>query len=411
MTINLETELHYFEAGRRGKPDERDTNLAHAIAAHFRTIAPLSRFDIRPSGRYESESGRIVVDISGEVSAKILDHPGLKQELTDLVISDYKRVERTDKTPNPEVRIGLNRQNGELAANSRAGDSETAIAVAYANTPVNLPWERYIAVFIRDAIDEIFQNNGKVPNPLAAITGIEQIDWLKPDGKISVEAEYRGSKLVRLTNVVVAAEHKRHACVEEVRAKIGSLTKACLDTLQRAYGQNFGRPDISVNNLGQFTSGGWRTDAGSREAKPYRDGFSSYGVTEDSFSGEDPSKPSATLTLVARNAACWIVQNGYARFAKATAQIRIGEEKPRLHVFTNGTYARGLTQGELTLLVNAEAWPLRLHDAIAAFGLGKPETYEKIRKASDYFQDPNYPWNGKPEPLKTDFSLQEQDAL
>lgn len=400
IITNLETEIHYFEAGRRGKPDERDTNLANAIAAYFRTIIPLSRFDIRPSGRYESESGSLVVDISGEVSAEILDHHGLKQELTELVADDFKKVERIDTEPDLEVRIGLNRQDSALAANNGAGDSGTAIAVACANVPLNLPFERYAAVFIRDIIDNTFQNYGKVPAPFSAITGIERIDWLRSDGKISVEAEYLGGELLRLTEVVIAVQHDKCVGIAEVRNKIAKLANACLDILQQGHWQSLGRPKVTVNNRGPFVNGGWYTDAGSREAKPYRDGFSSHGATEDSFSGEDPSKPSATLTLVARNAACWIVQAGYAKYAKVTASIAIGGKSPRLHVYTNGTLARGLAQKELNRLANTEVWPLRLADAIKEFKLGKPETYELIRRTSDYFQNPDYPWNGKVNPAR-----------
>ena len=401
----IETELHYFEAGRRGKPDERDTNLANAISAYFRTIAPLSRFDVRPSGRYESKRAKLVVDIAGEVSAAVLDHPLLEQELTDLVIEDFKAVERTSATPDLEVRVGLNRQDDTLAANAknrRAGDSETAIAVACANTPLNLPWERYIAVFIRDVIDNIFQHNGTVPEPLSTATGIRQLEWLRADGKISVEAECRSGQLLRLTGVVVAVQHDESVKAREVRKDITRLVKGCLSLLEDLYGQQFKEPRVSVNNhkQGLFIQGGWYTDSGSREAKPYRDGFSSHGVTGDSFSGEDPSKPSAALTFIARNAACWVVQNGLADFAKVTTAIRIGDEKPRLHVHTNGTLRKGMTQKELNRLINTEIRPLRLADAIDAFGLGKPETYELIRRTSDYFQNPSYPWNGKPKPLK-----------
>ena len=39
--------LHSFEAGRRGKPDELDANIAHLLGAFFLEMNPLARFDIR----------------------------------------------------------------------------------------------------------------------------------------------------------------------------------------------------------------------------------------------------------------------------------------------------------------------------------------------------------------------------
>lgn len=404
---DIETEIHYTEVGLRGKPDERDTNLANRKAAFFRTIVPLSRFDIRTSGRYESETGKLVVDIAGEVSPEILDHPGLDEELTELVRQDFMEVERVETVPPElEVRIGLNRQNGTLAANKRAGDSGHAITVAYADTPLNLPWERFTAVFIRDAIDNIFHQNGAVPAPIEALTGIKHIDWLRSDGKISVEAEYAGAGLLGLRDIVVAVQHEESVNVREVREKIKSVTEACIRILE-GYGISLGRPNISVNKLGKFTKGGWYTDAGSREAKPYRDGFSSYGTTEDSFAGEDPSKPSAVITLLARNAGCLLVQSGYAKFAKVTARkLRIGEEMPELHVFTNRTRTKGLTPNKLNELVNKEVHPLSLADAVEEFGLGRPETYDLVRRTSDYFQNEAYRWNGKPQPLPPSYPKQ-----
>ena len=63
--------------------------------------------------------------------------------------------------------------------------------------------------------------------------------------------------------------------------------------------------NLTINGLGAWNTGGWKVDEGSREAKPYRDGFATYGCNEDSFSGEDPTKPSGTGTFLAGIKAGW----------------------------------------------------------------------------------------------------------
>lgn len=402
--MSIETEIHSFEAGRRGKPDERDTILANEIAAYLRHFNPGARLDLRVSGGYSERARRIVVNLGGEVSASVLTHPGLDRHLTNLVIDHFNKIEETPHSPqrnnNIEVRIDFNKQDSKLASNGHAGDQGTAIAVAYANTPLNLPWERYLAVELRDVIDYIFHHNGEVPHSIAAVADIARLGGLKADGKIEVYAEYEGGRLSRLTNITCATQHDNSLAVSEVRISIDRVVRACLKILENAYELSFGDPKIAVNTLGEFIPGGWYTDWGSREAKPYRDAFSSYGVTEDSLSGEDPSKPSLALTLIARNAACWVVQNHLAGFAKVTASINAGDEVPRLHVYTNRTLQDGMGQKDLIELVNNNVKPLTIHDAISAFKLGQPETYEQIRRNSDYFHSPEYPWNGQVKPIR-----------
>ena len=46
--------LHSFEAGRRGKPDELESQIAHLIGARILEIDPNARFDLRVAGGYDS---------------------------------------------------------------------------------------------------------------------------------------------------------------------------------------------------------------------------------------------------------------------------------------------------------------------------------------------------------------------
>ena len=60
--------IHSFEAGRRGKPDELDSNIAHLIGSHLLKKDSNARFDLRVAGGYDSQAQKPKIRISGEVN-------------------------------------------------------------------------------------------------------------------------------------------------------------------------------------------------------------------------------------------------------------------------------------------------------------------------------------------------------
>ena len=65
--------LHSFEAGRRGKPDELESNIAHLIGSHLLKKDRQARFDLRVAGGYDSHAKKPKIRISGEVSSHVLE--------------------------------------------------------------------------------------------------------------------------------------------------------------------------------------------------------------------------------------------------------------------------------------------------------------------------------------------------
>ena len=149
--------------------------------------------------------------------------------------------------------------------------------------------------------------------------------------------------------------------------------------------------NIAVNTKGPFIQGGWKSDEGQNDAKPHRDGFASYGVCADSFSGEDPTKPEGPLTFLAREIANYVVRNRLAGFAKVYLSIDIGQKEPKtFNIFTNGTNHVPLTK--IYRKVREEI-PLTYGKMVQRFGLYNPSIYRQIAGDSDYFQNPGLPWN------------------
>ena len=118
---------------------------------------------------------------------------------------------------------------------------------------------------------------------------------------------------------------------------------------------------------------------------------------EDSFSGEDPSKLSGTGTFLARYIAVQVVGNNLADFARVALRYTIGQEEVGLNITTNGTGT--LPQSELERWVR-EKIPLGIKEAIEHFHLQDPALYRQIVDDSDFFQNPDLPWNKLEEKYK-----------
>ena len=385
----LEKIAHSFEAGRRGKPDELDAGIANLIGAHLLDMDQNARFDLRVSGTYRD--GRPMVRVSGEVSDFLLGTPNIGNDISGIVLDRYNQVHRTGLKPEDIlVELNLKPQDHNLASNGKAGDSGNPIAVAYKDNMSYLPWERFVAVKIRDILDGIYHNGGAVPPNLAKYPSISELKGLRADGKVSVGALYSGSQLDSLTQITLAIEHEKSLSIDELRKKVSKVVVAYLNRLEMITMRPLGNPEININGAGAWNKGGWEVDEGSREAKPYRDGFASYGVQEDSFSGEDPTKPSGTGTFLARYIAVQLVGNNLADFARVALSYTIGKEEVGLNIVTNGTSS--LSQTDLEKVIRFQI-PLGIRDTIQKFDLRNPKLYRKIVEDSDYFHGGGLPWN------------------
>src|SRR3989344_534704 len=134
----LERRIHSHEQGRRGKPDRLDANIAHLLAAQTLKIDQNARCDIRVAGSYISPDGNTpgsypYVIVSGEVSSHVL--PALRDHVDGIVRDHYRAVHQGDDHGLVVDTRLLKSQSAALSENSHAGDSGTAIAVAYAHTP------------------------------------------------------------------------------------------------------------------------------------------------------------------------------------------------------------------------------------------------------------------------------------
>ncbi|HEX9804832.1 MAG TPA: methionine adenosyltransferase domain-containing protein [Candidatus Dojkabacteria bacterium] len=391
-----DTVVHSFEAGRRGKPDELDSIIANSIAAYIMSKNNMAKFDLRVHGGFSSGDNKLFVALGGEISEVIINGEGFVSDIKKIVIDKFNYIHQSQITEEDMIfELHFTPQSGALADNAakeKIGDSGTSIAVAYAGTPVFLPWERFLAVGFRDLMDEIYFSNGEIPEDIKSKSGVEKLEGLGADGKIEFIVEYDAAKLIKIKYITIATVHDESLGIEELQEKVGKILKAFLSKYEEEFSVSFGEVEkIIINGAGAWTNGGgWPVDAGSREAKPYRDAFSSYGVVDDSFSGEDPSKGSAANALLARKAAVFVVKEGLADFARVTLTYTIGAPEGDINIFTNGT--NKIDMDEIYTRVR-ESVDLTLATAIEKFGLRSADYYKNIASSSDYFQNSDFEWN------------------
>ncbi|MDO8480201.1 MAG: methionine adenosyltransferase domain-containing protein [Nanoarchaeota archaeon] len=391
----MKPQVYYpvHEAGRIRKPDKIEEQIALSVAAYILSISPTARFDLSVNGGWRDK--KPVLFLGGNVSGEVCDTPNFYKGLEFAARRIYCSL-YSDQALQTVV-FAINSQTADLARNiereGKVGDTGEAVAVAYRHTPYRLPVERTLASGLVRLFDEIYANHGAVPREFSSVVGSAEFYELRGDGKIGVRASYEGAKFRDVRKIILALQHGSENKVEYVRELARKITERYLYLFSERMGLQLGTPEIVVNNCGPFTNGGWRTDHGSREAKPHMQAFGSWGCLEDSLLGEDPSKPGLTATLAARWIAVQTVVAGVVPFVRVQLEYTIG--KQTLDAVLVNTLGDGDEQERAQRWVNErfKTADLTLDSFIDRFGLREPKTYERIlRNGGDLFDDCNLPF-------------------
>jgi S-adenosylmethionine synthetase len=175
-----------------------------------------------------------------------------------------------------------------------------------------------------------------ITRKLAEVRRSGELPWLRPDGKSQVTVEYDGDCPVRVTTVVVSAQHSPGIRQDEIREEI--IQKVVMPTLPDRY---FDPADCTfhINPTGKFEVGGPHGDAGLTGRKIIVDTYGGAGRHGGgAFSGKDPTKVDRSAAYAARWAAKNIVACGAARRCEIQLAYAIGVADPvSIHVDTFGT--------------------------------------------------------------------------
>ncbi len=152
------------------------------------------------------------------------------------------------------------------------------------------------------------------------------LPYLRPDGKTQVTVEYDGNgKPLRVTTVVIAAQHHQDIAVDKVKADL--IEKVVKEVVPAEYVK--GDLTVHVNPTGRFVRGGPMADTGLTGRKIIVDTYGGAGRHGGgAFSGKDPTKVDRSASYGARWVAKNIVAAGLAHRAEVQIAYVIGVEHP-----------------------------------------------------------------------------------
>ncbi len=227
----------------------------------------------------------------------------------------------------------------------------------------------------------------KLAKRLAQVRKSREIPYLRPDGKSQVTVEYDGNKPVRVTAVVISAQHKPDVELKTIREDV--VEKVIKQVIPNELLSN--ETEYFVNATGRFSIGGPQGDAGLTGRKIIVDtygGAARHGG--GAFSGKDPTKVDRSASYAARYVAKNVVAAGLAERCEIQLAYVIGVAKP-VSVMVN-TFGTGLINDvEIESLVQKH-FDLRPAAIIESMNLRRP-IYQQVAAYGHFGRDDlDLPW-------------------
>src|SRR2546429_5821879 len=219
----------------------------------------------------------------------------------------------------------------------------------------------------------------KIYRRLAGCRKVEQVKFLRPDGKTQVTVRYEVDDIgrqrpVEIERVLVSTQHADGVDAETIKEDV--IEHVLHPVLPRElYDESrFGERDfVFVNPTGKFVLGGPMGDTGLTGRKIIVDtygGASRHGG--GAFSGKDPTKVDRSAAYAARYVAKNVVAAGLADRCEVNVAYAIGVAHPvSIAVETFGTEADGMATERIEELVR-EQFDLRPAAILRDLDLGRP---------------------------------------
>ena len=230
----------------------------------------------------------------------------------------------------------------------------------------------------------------KLARRLAEVRKNDELDYLRPDGKTQVTVEYEDDKPVRVTKVLLAAQHRPGVDHDEMRA---DLIQYVVEPIIPS-GLRSDDMEVHVNCTGKFEVGGPQADTGLTGRKIIVDTYGG-GARHGggAFSGKDPTKVDRSGAYMCRYMAKNIVAAGLADRCELQISYAIGDACPfSATVFCFGTETIPEEKISEIILANFDLTPKGMIDKLdlrrpiyratasyGHFGRTEPEfTWEKL---------------------------------
>lgn len=322
------------EAVTNGHPDKICDQISDAILDAYLKEDPSARVAcetvIYPEG----------VLVIGEITSTI--NPNLEELVRQTLVEiGYDDVEKGLDGKTCLVEIKVHPQSEDIACGvnlsheTGAGDQGVMIGYATNETPEYLPLSVVLA--------------NRLVQRLVQLRTEKILPYLYPDGKVQVTIEYEEKQPVRISSVVVAAQHDSQVSLDQLRS---DLKEQLLDVvLPKEYLD--ADTEVVINGTGRFVIGGPRADTGLTGRKLMVDNYGpSVPHGGGAFSGKDGTKVDRTGAYYARYVAKNILMRNFADQVQITLCYAIGGVEPlAVEIDTFGTLHPQITEEELRLWI------------------------------------------------------------
>lgn len=227
----------------------------------------------------------------------------------------------------------------------------------------------------------------KLAKRLAKVRKDGTLDYLRPDGKTQVTAEYEDKKFKRVDSIVISAQHNEEVSLEKIKEDIKIevidkvIKKEHLDENTKIY----------INPTGKFVTGGPKGDVGLTGRKIIADAYGGYSKSGGgAFSGKDPTKVDRSGSYMARYAAKNMVEAGLCKECEIGVSYAIGVAQP-LSIYVD-SMGSGIYDDEKLTEIVKNNFDFRPAAIIDKFDLKRPI----YRQTSNYGHfgrdDVDLPW-------------------
>ena len=221
-----------------------------------------------------------------------------------------------------DIAKGINRRGGgQDRLNAGAGDQGIMFGFTCDQTNALMPIPIELSHMLVRRLEQV-RRSGELP-------------FLLPDGKSQVSVQYEDGRPVRLSSIVIAAQHEDSVDIQDLRESI--ISHVIRPTLP--FDMIDDDTHIFINPTGRFVQGGPGADSGLTGRKLMVDTYGGYARHGGgSFSGKDASKVDRSGAYFARYIAKNIVAQGLATQCEIELSYAIGLADPMsIKIDTYGT--------------------------------------------------------------------------
>ena len=374
MSKNLKNYLFTSESVSEGHPDKICDQISDAILDAILEQDKYSRVAC------ESLVKTGLVVIAGEITTKAnIDYAKIAREtINEIGYNDGSLgfdakscgVILSVEQQSPDISMGVTEGEG-LHSEQGAGDQGMMFGYAVNETKEYMPATISYSHKLLQKLSESRRKN--------------EVNFLRPDAKSQVTAEYRDGKLSRIDAVVISTQHSPDVSHSELYEYVVSeIVKKVIPA--ELIDKN---TKYHINPTGRFVIGGPQGDCGLTGRKIIVDSYGGHGAHGGgAFSGKDPTKVDRSAAYMGRYIAKNLVAAGVADQCLVQLAYAIGVAEP-VSVFVN-TYGTGKIEEEKICDAIREVFRLTPRGITESLDLLRP-IYKKTASYGHFGRD-IFPW-------------------